>query len=203
MAVTEEPWRTWPDERRGRPRPGRRHPAGGTCGASSISRPGSRSPSSPSSSRGSAPPTARARRSTRGSWQPAPVPMQQSWESRPSSSTSSAPSSSPRAPRRRSRRHDGPALNRLVAPLEANSAVPMVDVVEPDGRVLLAVRAERRPRPGRLAERAQGAAARARGRARPTRRPAERGRHLPQRPDAHDDRPNRPRRQARSAPSSR
>jgi hypothetical protein len=38
--------------------------------------------------------------------------------------------------------HDGPALNRLVAPLEANSAVPMVDIVEPDGRVLLAVRAK-------------------------------------------------------------
>ena len=39
-------------------------------------------------------------------------------------------------------RRDGPALNHLVAPLEANSAVPMVDIVEPDGRVLLAVRAK-------------------------------------------------------------
>jgi len=44
-------------------------------------------------------------------------------------------------------RHDGPALNRLVAPLEANSTVPMVDVVEPDGRVLLAVRAKGAPAP--------------------------------------------------------
>jgi len=43
--------------------------------------------------------------------------------------------------------HDGPALNSLVAPLEANSAVPMVDVVEPDGRVLLAVRAKGAPAP--------------------------------------------------------
>lgn len=42
---------------------------------------------------------------------------------------------------------DGPALNRLVTPLQANSNVPMVDVVEPDGRVLLAVRAKGAPAP--------------------------------------------------------
>ena len=44
-------------------------------------------------------------------------------------------------------RHDGPALNQLVAPLEANSNVPMVDVVQPDGRVLLAVRSKGAPPP--------------------------------------------------------
>lgn len=43
--------------------------------------------------------------------------------------------------------HDGPALNRLVTPLQANSTVPMVDVVEPDGRVLLAVRSKGAPAP--------------------------------------------------------
>jgi hypothetical protein len=43
--------------------------------------------------------------------------------------------------------HDGPALNRLVMPLQANSTVPMVDVVLPDGRVLLAVRAKGAPAP--------------------------------------------------------
>jgi len=42
---------------------------------------------------------------------------------------------------------NGPALNRLVTPLQANSAVPMVDVVEPDGRVLLAVRSKGAPSP--------------------------------------------------------
>jgi hypothetical protein len=42
---------------------------------------------------------------------------------------------------------DGVALNRIVAPLQANSAVPMVDVVEPDGNVLVAVRAKGAPTP--------------------------------------------------------
>lgn len=43
--------------------------------------------------------------------------------------------------------HDGPALNTLVAPLQANSTVPMIDVVIPDGQVLLAVHAKGAPRP--------------------------------------------------------
>lgn len=43
--------------------------------------------------------------------------------------------------------HDGPALNRLVTPLQANSTVPMIDVVEPDGRVLFAVRSKGAPAP--------------------------------------------------------
>ena len=43
--------------------------------------------------------------------------------------------------------HDGPALNGLVTPLQANSTVPMVDIVEPDGRVLLAVRTKGAPAP--------------------------------------------------------
>jgi len=43
--------------------------------------------------------------------------------------------------------HDGPALNGLVTPLQANSNVPMVDVVEPDGKVLLAVRSRGAPAP--------------------------------------------------------
>ena len=38
-------------------------------------------------------------------------------------------------------------LNRLVTPLQANSGVPMVDVVEPDGRVVFAVRSKGAPRP--------------------------------------------------------
>jgi len=42
---------------------------------------------------------------------------------------------------------DGPELNRLVTPLQANSTVPMVDVVTPDGRVLLAVRSKGAPAP--------------------------------------------------------
>lgn len=42
---------------------------------------------------------------------------------------------------------DGQALNRLVAPLQANSTVPMVDVVVPGGRVLLAVHAKGAPLP--------------------------------------------------------
>jgi hypothetical protein len=42
---------------------------------------------------------------------------------------------------------DGPALNELVTPLQANSTVPMVDIVEPDGRVLLAVRSKGAPAP--------------------------------------------------------
>lgn len=41
----------------------------------------------------------------------------------------------------------GPALNTLVAPLQANSTVPMIDVVIPDARVLLAVHAKGAPRP--------------------------------------------------------
>lgn len=43
--------------------------------------------------------------------------------------------------------HSGPALNRLVTPLQANSTVPMIDVVEPDGRVLFAVRSKGAPAP--------------------------------------------------------
>jgi hypothetical protein len=42
---------------------------------------------------------------------------------------------------------DPKALNRIVTPLQANSGVPMVDIVEPDGRVLLAVRAKGAPAP--------------------------------------------------------
>jgi hypothetical protein len=42
---------------------------------------------------------------------------------------------------------NGPELNRLVTPLQANSTVPMVDIVEPDGRVLLAVRSKGAPQP--------------------------------------------------------
>ena len=42
---------------------------------------------------------------------------------------------------------DGPKLNTLVTPLQANSTVPMVDVVEPDGSVLLAVRSKGAPPP--------------------------------------------------------
>jgi hypothetical protein len=42
---------------------------------------------------------------------------------------------------------DGPHLNDLVAPLQANSTVPMVDMVVPDGRVLLAVRSKGAPLP--------------------------------------------------------
>jgi hypothetical protein len=42
---------------------------------------------------------------------------------------------------------DPAALNRLVTPLHANSGVPMVDVVRPDGRVVFAVRSKGAPRP--------------------------------------------------------
>lgn len=42
---------------------------------------------------------------------------------------------------------DGSKLNELVAPLQANSTVPMVDVVDPAGRVLLAVRSKGAPAP--------------------------------------------------------
>jgi hypothetical protein len=42
---------------------------------------------------------------------------------------------------------DPAAINRLVTPLQANSNVPMVDVVRPDGRVLFAVRSKGAPRP--------------------------------------------------------
>ncbi|MBV8480948.1 MAG: hypothetical protein JOY72_11685 [Actinobacteria bacterium] len=42
---------------------------------------------------------------------------------------------------------NGPELNTLVTPLQADSDVPMVDVVEPDGRVLLAVRSKGAPAP--------------------------------------------------------
>jgi hypothetical protein len=44
-------------------------------------------------------------------------------------------------------RHDPRTLNRLVAPLQANSDVPMVDVILPDGRVELAVRSKGAPAP--------------------------------------------------------
>jgi hypothetical protein len=39
------------------------------------------------------------------------------------------------------------ALNRLVTPVQANSGVPMIDVVLPDGRVALAVRSKGAPAP--------------------------------------------------------
>ena len=42
---------------------------------------------------------------------------------------------------------DGPALNTFVTPLQANSTVPMIDIVEPDGKVLLAVRSKGAPAP--------------------------------------------------------
>lgn len=42
---------------------------------------------------------------------------------------------------------DPAAINRLVTPLHANSDVPMVDIVRPDGQVLLAVRSKGAPRP--------------------------------------------------------
>jgi len=45
--------------------------------------------------------------------------------------------------------NDGPALNTLVAPLHANSTVPMVDMVLPNGRVVLAVRSKGAPAPVR------------------------------------------------------
>jgi hypothetical protein len=44
-------------------------------------------------------------------------------------------------------RHDPTTLNRIVTPLQANSNVPMVDVILPDGRVELAVRSKGAPRP--------------------------------------------------------
>jgi len=46
-------------------------------------------------------------------------------------------------------RRDVAALNRIVAPVQANYDVPMLDVVLPDGRVLLAVRASGAPLPVR------------------------------------------------------
>jgi hypothetical protein len=42
---------------------------------------------------------------------------------------------------------NGPELNTLVAPLQANSTVPMVDIVAPDGTVVLAVRSKGAPAP--------------------------------------------------------
>ncbi|MCW2965841.1 MAG: hypothetical protein JWO17_3093 [Actinomycetia bacterium] len=42
---------------------------------------------------------------------------------------------------------DPAAINRLVTPLQANSNVPMVDIVRPDGQVLFAVRSKGAPRP--------------------------------------------------------
>lgn len=42
---------------------------------------------------------------------------------------------------------DTRTLNRLVTPLQANGDVPMVDIVTPDGRVLLAVRSKGAPLP--------------------------------------------------------
>jgi len=44
-------------------------------------------------------------------------------------------------------RRDPATLNRLVAPLQANSNVPMVDVILPDGEVELAVRSRGAPAP--------------------------------------------------------
>ena len=44
-------------------------------------------------------------------------------------------------------RRDAATLNRLVAPLQANSGVPMVDVILPGGRVELAVRSKGAPAP--------------------------------------------------------
>lgn len=44
-------------------------------------------------------------------------------------------------------RRDPTTLNRLVVPLHANSNVPMVDVILPDGRVELAVRSQGAPAP--------------------------------------------------------
>jgi len=44
-------------------------------------------------------------------------------------------------------RRDPTTLNRLVAPLQANSNVPMVDVILPNGRVVLAVRSKGAPTP--------------------------------------------------------
>jgi hypothetical protein len=43
--------------------------------------------------------------------------------------------------------NDPKTLNRLVTPLQANSGIPMVDIVQPDGRVLLAVRSKGAPAP--------------------------------------------------------
>ena len=42
---------------------------------------------------------------------------------------------------------DPTTINRLVTPLHANSDVPMIDIVRPNGQVLLAVRSEGAPRP--------------------------------------------------------
>lgn len=42
---------------------------------------------------------------------------------------------------------DAAAINRIVTPLHANSDVPMVDIVRPNGQVLLAVRSKGAPRP--------------------------------------------------------
>jgi hypothetical protein len=42
---------------------------------------------------------------------------------------------------------DPAAINRLVTPLQANSNVPMVDVIRPNGQVLFAVRSKGAPRP--------------------------------------------------------
>jgi hypothetical protein len=44
-------------------------------------------------------------------------------------------------------RLDGPTLNKLVTPLQANSTVPMIDIVQPGGRVILAVRSRGAPQP--------------------------------------------------------
>jgi len=42
---------------------------------------------------------------------------------------------------------DPAAINRIVTPLHANSDVPMVDILRPNGQVLLAVRSKGAPRP--------------------------------------------------------
>ena len=44
-------------------------------------------------------------------------------------------------------RNDAASLNRLVTPLHANSGVPMVDLVRPNGLVIFAVRSKGAPRP--------------------------------------------------------
>lgn len=44
-------------------------------------------------------------------------------------------------------RRDGAKLNEIVTPLHANSTVPMMDVVAPSGRVMLAVRSRGAPAP--------------------------------------------------------
>jgi hypothetical protein len=147
VAVTEEPWRTWPDERRGStppgpPAPGRwylrreLHLAAGIAVAIlTVFFAGQRAADGVRA-------TLDARLVAAGAGADASVvgiEAEQLDVVRSVEFTQGAAQALGR--------HDGPALNKLVAPLEANSAVPMVDVVEPDGRVLLAVRAKGAPAP--------------------------------------------------------